>query len=137
MIRRYGELFVSAWFSGCITTRGPRSEYTKHPHVIHVYCTIRRSGWLCGCFTHSNTLDCNSQGEYNHPRVGNDRSKSTARLGQGGKVDSFRHFCMRFQFFQIITEMMRQKDSINYPCRSQRSVIYRVLGSRWSARFFA
>ena len=104
MIRRYSELFVSAWFRGCITIRGTRSEYAKHPHIIHVYCTIRHNGCLCGCFTPSNTLDCTSQGEYNHPRVGNDRSKSTAILGSGEKVGSFRHVYLRFQFYQIHSE---------------------------------
>ena len=118
-------------------TRGTRSEYAKHPHNIHLYRTIGRNECLCGCFTCSNTLDCASQGGFNHPRVDNDHAQTTAMLGSGGKVDSLRHFCMRFQFFQIIPETMRQKDSTNYPCRAQRSIIYRVLGSRWSARFFA
>jgi hypothetical protein len=115
MIRRYSELFVSAWFRGCITTRDTRSEYAKHPHDIHVYCTIRRNGCMCGCFTHSNTLDCNSQGEYNHPRVSNDRAQSTAILGSGEKVDFLRHFYLRFQFFQIILETVKQQNSVNYP----------------------
>ena len=137
MIRRYSELFVSAWFRGRITTRDTRSEYAKHPHNIHVYCTIRRNGCLCGCFTHANTLECTSQGGFNHPRVGNDHAQITAILSSGEKVGCFKHFCMRFQFLQIIPETMRQKDSTNYPCRAQRSIIYRVLGSRWSARFFA
>ena len=29
-------------------------------------------------------------------------------LGSGGKVDFLRHFCMRFQFFQIIPETVRK-----------------------------
>ena len=37
-------------------------------------------------------------GGFNHPRVSNDRVKSTAILGSGGKVDFLRHFCMKFQF---------------------------------------
>ena len=113
VIRRYSELCVFAWFSGCITTRGTPSEYAKHPHNIHVYSAIRRNGWLCGCFTHSNTLDCTSQGEYNHPRVGNDHAQSTAILGSGGKVDFLRRFCIKFQFFQIIPETARRQDSAN------------------------
>ena len=137
MIWRYSELFVSAWFRGCIMTRGTRGEYAKHPHVIYVYSTIRRNGCLCGCFTHANTLDCTTQGGFNHPRVSNDHAQSTAILGSVGKVDFLRRFCMRFQFFQIIPETMRRQDSANYPFGAQRSVIYRVLGSRWSARFFA
>jgi hypothetical protein len=96
-------------------TRGTRSEYVKHPHNIHVYSTIRRNGCLCGCFTRSNTLDCTSQGEYNHPRVGNDHAQSTAILGSGGKVSYFRYFCIRFQFLQLIPETVRQQNSINYP----------------------
>ena len=94
-------------------TRGTRSEYAKHPHNIHLYRTIGRNGCLCGCFTCSNTLDCASQGGFNHPRVDNDHAQTTAMLGSGGKVDSLRLFCMRFQFFQIIPETMRQKDSAN------------------------
>ena len=113
MIRRYSELFVSAWFRGCITTRDTRSEYAKHPHAIHIYCTIRPYGCLCGCFTHSNTLDCTSQGGFNHPRVSTDRSKSTAILGSGGKVGFLRHFCIKFQFLHFTPETMRQKDSAN------------------------
>ena len=80
-------------------TRGTGSEYVKHPHDIHVYPTIRRNGCLCGCFTHSNTLDCNLQGEYNHPRVSNDRAQSAAILGSCEKVDFLRCFCIRFQFY--------------------------------------
>ena len=80
-------------------TRSTRSEYAKHPHNIHVYCTIRRNGCLCGCFIRLNTLDCTSQGEYNHPRVSNDRAQSTAILGSGEKVDFLRHFCIKFQFY--------------------------------------
>ena len=135
MIRRYSELFVSAWFRGRITTRDTRSEYTKHPHDIHVYCTIRRNWCLCGCFTHSDMLECISQGGFNHPRVSNDHAQSTAMLGSGEKVDFLSRFCMRFQFFQIIPETVTRQDNANSPFRAQRSVIYRVLGSRWSARF--
>ena len=98
----------------CITTRDTRSEYAKHPHDIHVYSTIRRNGCLCGCFISSNTLECTFQGGFNHPRVSTDRAQSTAILGSGEKVSSLRHFCIRFQFFQIIPETMRQKDSANY-----------------------
>ena len=116
MIRRYSELFVSAWFRGCLTTRDTRSEYAKHPHNIHVYCTIRRNGCLCGCFIHPNTLDCTSQGGFNHPRVSIDRSKSTAILGSGEKEDFLRHFSMRFQFFQIIPETVRNCADFIYSC---------------------
>ena len=111
MIRRYSELFVSAWFRGCLTARDTRSEYTKHPHDIHVYCTIRRNWYLCGCFVRSNTLDCTSPGEYNHPRVSNDHAQSTTILGSGEKVEFLRRFCMRFQFFQIIPETVRRQGS--------------------------
>jgi hypothetical protein len=115
VIRRYSELFVSAWFRGCLTARDTRSEYTKHPHDIHVYSTIRRNGCLCGCFTHANTLDCTTQGGFNHPRVSNDHAQSTAILGSVGKVDFLRRFCMRFQFFQIIPETVRRQDNANSP----------------------
>ena len=71
-------------------TRGTRSEYVKHPHNIHVYCTIGRNGCLCRCFTRANKLDCTSQGEYNHPRVGNDHAQTTAMLGSGGKLSYLR-----------------------------------------------
>ena len=142
---------------GCPTTRDTRGEYTKHPYDIHVYSTIRRNGCLCGCFTHANTLDCNSQGEYNHPRVGNDRSKSTAMLGSGEKVGSLRHFCIRFQFFQIIPETARRQDSANslylcapYPTQNLKNLhrrkgggclgscikIYRALGTLHPKRTF-
>ena len=129
MIRRYSELFVFAWFRGCLTTRGTRSEYAKHPHNIHVYCTIWPYGCLCGCFTPSNTLECTSQGEYNHPRVGNDHTQTTAILGSGEKVGSFRHFYLRFQFFQIIPETVEWQDSANslylcapYPTQSIKNL---------------
>ena len=157
MIRRYSELFVSAWFRGCLTTRGTRSKYTKYPHDIHVYCTIRPYGCLCGCFTRSNTLECLSQGKYNHPGVGNDWSKSTAILGSGGKVDFLRRFCIKFQFFQIIPETARRQDSANslylcapYPTQSLKNLhrrkgggcfglcikIYRALGTLHPKRTF-
>ena len=100
---------------GCPTTRDTRSEYTKHPHDIHVYCTIRRNGCLCGCFTQSDMLECISQGGINHPGVGNDNAQSTAMLSSGGKVDFLRRFCMRFQFFQIIPETVTRQDNANSP----------------------
>ena len=157
MIRRYSELFVFAWFRGCIITRGTRSEYAKHPHNIHVYCTIRRAGCLCGCFTHANTLDCTSQSGFNHPRVGNDHAQRTAILGSGEKVDSFRHFYLRFQFFHIIPETVKLKDNANflyscssYPTQSIKNLhrkkgggcfgryinIYRALGTLYAKRTF-
>ena len=105
---------------GCITIKDTLSEHAKHPHNIHLYRTIGRNGCLCGCFTCSNTLDCASQGGFNHPRVDNDHAQTTAMLGSGGKVDSLRHFCMRFQFFQIILETVRQQNNANflYSCSS-------------------
>ena len=50
--------------------------------------------------------------------MSNDHAQSTAMLGSGEKVDSLRHFCIRFQFLQIIPETMRQKDNVNslYSC---------------------
>jgi hypothetical protein len=62
-------------FSGCITTRGTRSEYTKHPHIIHVYCTIRPYGCLCGCFILLNCLECTSWQQVPANSIGTSRQK--------------------------------------------------------------
>ena len=113
MIQWYSVLFVFAWFSGCITTRGNRRQYTKHPYVIRVYCTIRLNGCLRGCFTPSKTLDCTSQGEYNHPRVSNDRAQSTAILGSGERVGDHRHFTRLCVYARSILETVRRRADTN------------------------
>ena len=64
-------------------TIGTRSGYTKYPHIIHVYCTIRLNGCFCRYFVCSKTLERTFQGGFNHPRVGNDYVQSTAKLGLG------------------------------------------------------
>ena len=75
-----------------------------------------------------------SLGGFNHPRVGNDHAQITAILSSGEKVGSLRHFYLRFQFFQIIPETMRQKDSANslyscapYPTQSLKN-LHRIKG---------
>ena len=79
-------------FSGWIKTKRTRSDSKKHPYKCHLFRLIALNGCLCGCFTLSNTLECTSQGEYDHPRMSNDRAQSTAILGSGERVGDHRHF---------------------------------------------
>ena len=92
---------------------------TQSTRMIFTYTLLSGATGACVGVLHAKTRSIVLfKGEYNHPRVGNDRSKSTAMLGSGEKVGSLRHFCIRFQFFQIILETVRQQNNVNslYSC---------------------
>ena len=87
---------------------------TQSTRMIFTYTALSGLTGACVGVLHPQTRSNVLRRVNNHPRVGNDHTQTTAILGSGEKVGSFRHFYLRFQFFQIIPETMRQKDSANY-----------------------